>query len=119
MKFVIPYKPPTINHSRKVYNGKPIKTKATREFYDNVKKIFIEKFPEHKLMLGELKVDIIYNFRNARRCDVDNYAKHMLDSLTGICWKDDKQIYILNQEKKIISEKNQTDFVNLEISEIK
>ena len=40
-------------------------------------------------------------FKDERRRDIDNYHKIILDSLTGIVWKDDSQIVELNSKKSI------------------
>ena len=42
----------------------------------------------------ELEYEPIDNYRpRSLRGDIDNYEKMILDSLTGTCWEDDKQIH--------------------------
>jgi crossover junction endodeoxyribonuclease RusA len=49
----------------------------------------------------ELEVRINLYFKDKRRRDIDNWNKIVLDSLTGIVWKDDSQIVKLTIEKHI------------------
>ncbi len=48
---------------------------------------------------GELSVVIGLYFDIKRKCDIDNFHKLSLDSLTGIAWEDDSQITSMNVTK--------------------
>ena len=52
-----------------------------------------------KMLLGRVIVCIKLFFGDLRNRDIDNYNKILLDSLTGIVWKDDKQIVKMEIEK--------------------
>lgn len=52
------------------------------EFYEDKVQVYIELY-----------------FWDKRKRDADNYSKLILDALTWIIWKDDKQIYKLTTEK--------------------
>lgn len=49
---------------------------------------------QYKLPLrtDDIEIEIRLYFHNKLRRDVDNWGKILLDSLTGIVWKDDSQI---------------------------
>lgn len=55
----------------------------------------------HKIIKDDVEVKIKLYFKDKRRRDIDNYNKLLLDSLTGICWQDDKQIRKMEIEKFI------------------
>ena len=46
-----------------------------------------------KPLIGNLKIRVTAYFGTKRKCDIDNFNKLVLDSLTGIVWEDDSQIY--------------------------
>lgn len=46
-----------------------------------------------------LKLEIHLYFGTKRKCDIDNFNKLVLDSLTGIVYADDSQIWELKLEK--------------------
>jgi len=54
---------------------------------------------EGKPIEGDIQVYAKIYFGTKRRCDVDNFSKIMLDSLTGIAWVDDSQIRRMTVEK--------------------
>ena len=102
-KIEVPYLPPSVNSWWKRTNtgGVRISDKA-REFKQNVAywvywKYNIPKKPLHDT--ENLQVKLTLNFKNNVKCDIDNYCKGILDSLTGILWADDKQITLLTIEK--------------------
>ena len=43
---------------------------------------------------GTIRVEIYLYFVDKRKRDIDN-IKSLIDALTGVCWKDDSQIYEL------------------------
>lgn len=52
-----------------------------------------------KCLTEPFKVGIKLYFGDNRRRDIDNYNKILLDSLSGIIWKDDRQIQKMSIEK--------------------
>jgi len=54
----------------------------------------------NKLILDDVSVGIKLYFGTKRKCDIDNFGKLLLDSLTGICYTDDSQIQVMHIEKK-------------------
>ena len=53
----------------------------------------------NKPFTGDVLINVKLYFGTKRKCDIDNFGKLLLDSLTGIVWEDDSQI------KKMIVEK--------------
>lgn len=49
---------------------------------------------------GDIKVNISVFFRSKKTSDLDNVLKATFDSLTGILWKDDRQIVEIHAYKK-------------------
>lgn len=45
----------------------------------------------------EIFIDLYFGTK--RKCDIDNYGKILLDSLTGIIWDDDSQIQKMTVQK--------------------
>ena len=50
---------------------------------------------------GPVAVELEFHFCTRHRRDLDNYAKSMLDSLKGVCFDDDSDIYDLRLIKVI------------------
>ena len=44
------------------------------------------------LLTGDVTVTATFFHKTKRKCDIDNFNKLFLDSLTGIVWEDDSQI---------------------------
>ena len=69
--------------------------KALKESYQwQIKSQWKEELTEKPI-----EVDIKLFFHDKRKHDVDNYLKILLDSCTGIIWKDDSQIIKMTVEK--------------------
>lgn len=47
------------------------------------------------------EVSIYLYFKTQRKHDIDNYGKILLDSMTGIVWKDDSQIWKMTVNKMV------------------
>ncbi len=104
MEIVIPKIPPSVNHynNYRSRNGKIFvaNTKETKDFKDDIQKIWFDKYGQ-KPTKEKLEVWIIITFPDNRKRDLDNYSKVLFDSLTGYAWEDDSQIWKLHLEKKI------------------
>ena len=81
-------------------------TQRGKEFKSDV--IEILKKLKYKKLNGEIILDIEMRFRGKRKRDIDNYLKLLIDSLKGILFDDDDQIYIINIRKYINQDENQT-----------
>lgn len=119
IKITVPYLPPSVNSywKRTAYGGVRTSEKA-KEFKQNVAYWVIWKYSIPKKPVYEtedLEVSLILNFKNKIKCDIDNYCKGVLDSLSGILWADDKQITKLTIEKNI-GTKQENNFI-LEVCE--
>jgi len=100
IKLTIPGNPISVNHYLGNYTlGKRVvrfKTKKAKEYQELCKKIY-----KGKIQKSKLKMSIFLFFGDKRRRDVDNYSKVILDSLQGIAYDDDSQIYELFVKKEI------------------
>lgn len=59
---------------------------------------------------GKVRVDVIFSGCNPAS-DLDNLQKLVLDSLKGIAWKDDKQVYEIHAYKRPGEEEKTTIIV--------
>ncbi len=83
--------PPSVNgYYRAIKRGNictNILSKKGREYKDIVASLVTPQLTEERLM-----VKVYLYPPDKRRRDIDNYNKALLDSLSGIIWKDDSQI---------------------------
>jgi crossover junction endodeoxyribonuclease RusA len=89
--------PPSVNSCyRSIPRGRicaVILSKDGRAYKDRIKRMLSDN---SKLLTDKrLMVSIRLFMPDRRKRDIDNYNKILLDSLTGIVWKDDSQIDIL------------------------
>lgn len=54
---------------------------------------------KENILKDNLIIEINLYFGTKRKCDIDNFGKLLLDSLTGIIWEDDSQIQKMIVEK--------------------
>jgi crossover junction endodeoxyribonuclease RusA len=54
---------------------------------------------QSKPVTEDVSIHIRLYFGTKRKCDIDNFNKLLLDSMTGIVWKDDSQIQKMFIEK--------------------
>lgn len=121
MKFSLKIKPKGKDRPRFVRRGNFVQTyttKATKEYEETIRKAFLEqcKGQYDKEYIGQVKVSIWAFFEppkscskkkkneliktpHLKKCDLDNIVKIILDSLNGIAWKDDSQIYHIEASK--------------------
>lgn len=55
----------------------------------------------HGYITGPVKLTLGFEFMTNRKRDLDNYAKPLIDTLKGVLFVDDSDIYILNMTKRI------------------
>ena len=79
---------------------------AYKAFREESSKVLGKMFPKPQPATGLLDVDVHVFVKRPKttkfkhpRGDVDNFAKAVLDSLNGIIWGDDVQIFKLTVEK--------------------
>jgi Holliday junction resolvase RusA-like endonuclease len=53
------------------------------------------------ILKGKVGVDLFLYFSDEKRRDVDNFTKLVIDSLKGMCFEDDSQIYDLHIKKVV------------------
>jgi Holliday junction resolvase RusA-like endonuclease len=86
------------------YNGRRVLTKKARNHKEAIAWEAKEQVTREKPMKGELSVEVHWHMPDNRRRDLDN-IKMVLDSLTGVCWEDDSDIWQLRIFKYIDKEK--------------
>lgn len=108
---IIHMRPKSKDRPRMSRTGHAYTTKATREY----EKALAAEYEGPYFAEGPLRVKLIFNIRKTviviepiidllekseLTGDIDNYAKSVLDALNGVAYADDKQIIILELEKK-------------------
>ena len=84
---ILPF-PPSVNHLyMRLGNGRVVKTEQARAFSEEVALCGRLVTP----IKGAIRLDI-WLYRPARRGDIDNYNKALLDALQGVVYEDDKQV---------------------------
>ena len=113
VKLTLSVMPPSVNQ---IWINKPkgrYKSKRGKEFQ---KMAFYElRKYKGKLLTGRLRIEIWLYFKTKAKRDIDNYNKAILDSMTGIIYKDDSLIEELNIKKSIGCGFNK---VEIEVEEI-
>lgn len=80
----------------RIYRGRYVISPKGREFRETIKNLV-----EPNVLIGDIKISIIFNFKKKIKRDCDNYLKSLIDALKGIYYEDDSQITEL-YVKKII-----------------
>lgn len=114
-KFILPFRAPSVNTYWRKWNNRMVISKAGREFKKKASNIFSKEFLEDNPYDCILKVKIELRFKDERRRDIDNYNKALLDSMSGIVFKDDCLIQEMNLKKYSGCEK---DEIIIEIEEL-
>jgi crossover junction endodeoxyribonuclease RusA len=94
----------------KLYQGRRFLTregKATKEM------MALEAGLQYKkeLIQDDVAVDIKFYFKDKRGMDIDGALKGLLDCLTGVVWKDDRQIKRLTVSKLIDKSSPRTEMI--------
>ena len=101
-KFKIPLKALSWNSAYKIARNKMILSDSGRKFKEYCSEFLKEQYTEDKLLEKDLKVKIIFQYKeNRKKIDVDNGFKLLIDSMKGLIFEDDCQIYKLSGEKEI------------------
>lgn len=106
--------PPSVNQ---IWINKPkgrYKSKKGKEF-EKIAKQQLKRQYEGEILTEKLKIKIWLYFKTKAKRDIDNYNKAILDSMTGIIYKDDSLIEELNIKKLIGCGFNK---VEIEVEEI-
>ena len=51
--------------------------------------------------MGRIRLEVKFMFKDKRKRDIDNYLKVLIDSIKGVLFEDDDQIYELMVTKEI------------------
>jgi crossover junction endodeoxyribonuclease RusA len=96
MKLILPY-PPSTNALYATVRGRRVKTAAARQYKLDAASVAARSGIGRYIGDVTVRVDV---FRPARRGDLDNTLKSILDSLTGIAWDDDSQVRCIYAERR-------------------
>lgn len=86
--------------TNRLFQGRHILTREARETKEALaREIWVEW--RQKPIIGPVAVDIRLYWPDARRRDLDNALKLLLDAATGLLWTDDSQIEELRIRKGV------------------
>jgi len=95
--------PPSVNRYWRAWRNRMIVSGEGKEYKAHMKKHLLKQLDHRDLPLFpkpmRLECDIQAFPPDKRGRDVDNIQKVLLDSLTGIIWEDDVQVYKVSAEK--------------------
>ena len=118
-EFIFDFVPPSTNTAYRIVKlGKFHSLKMTprgKEFKKDVAEIV--KNLQHKKYNGKIGVFLEIHFKDKRKRDIDNYSKLLIDSIKGILFEDDDQIFELLMQKYIDCGKNKTVLQVFEMNE--
>ena len=89
--------PPTLNHLFATVNGNRVKSAEGRAYALEAGELARIMFPEP--ITVPVEVAIVVHPKRGIGMDLDNCCKALLDSLTGIVWRDDSQVWRLVIER--------------------
>lgn len=90
MILTLPY-PPSSNRYWRNVKGRVVVSREAREYKKTVAKLALVQRGSEKAIAGRCMV-VAHFYRPARRGDLDNLLKVVLDALRGIAYGDDSQI---------------------------
>lgn len=111
--FTIPV-PPSANDYWRVANNRIITTQEARDYKQEISLTLGNKI--ERVFQGEVGLDFTI-FRPAKRGDLDNYFKIMLDALQGICYKNDNQIVEIQAYRDDDKDNPRVEFLVYEVDE--
>jgi crossover junction endodeoxyribonuclease RusA len=74
-------------------------TARGREYKQQIEDKLSDFMVDKKIKTEDIKVSLVFYHNNRRKNDIDNYAKPILDFMSDIVYKDDRQIIELNIKK--------------------
>ena len=90
MRLELPY-PPTANLYWRIFRGHAVKSKDARQYQETAKLMAKAQALGAQPFKGDVRVEVHLR-RPAKRGDLDNSLKVLLDALKGIAFEDDKQV---------------------------
>ena len=90
--------PPSLNSSYKKYQNRIVLSKEARAFKQLLAGFVTDDFVP---LTGRLHLNVSFSFPCNRKRDIDNYLKVLIDSMKGIYFVDDVQIFSLHVTKCI------------------
>lgn len=101
MKLILKGNPRSTNHIYKIRTqGKFASIYMTKEWKDLKNSYTLQaRCQSDKLIEWDVQVYIKLYFWDKRKRDIDNHSKLLLDSLSWICYEDDKNIQVMTIEK--------------------
>jgi crossover junction endodeoxyribonuclease RusA len=87
--------PPSANVYWKCWRGRMVKSKEAREYATEAWRLAREQGAKPVRAPAEVAITVAWT-RKAKRGDLDNRLKCLLDALKGLAWDDDKQVVSIN-----------------------
>ena len=94
--------PPAMNATYKSGNGRFYKSSEAKAAQEAMAWEAKAQWMPKKPITGKISITIRFIFKDARR-DIDSGVKATLDALSGICYKNDRQISEMHLSKSVDS----------------
>ena len=98
--------PPSLNSAYKKYRNRIVLSNRAKEFKQIIADTSWDPFDK---LRGPVKLDVTFQFKGKRKRDLDNYLKVLIDSLKGIYFEDDDQVYEVVARKEIDCQQDRTE----------
>jgi crossover junction endodeoxyribonuclease RusA len=95
----LPFLPPSVNACFRSYKGRVIKSARLKLFEQQMIQHFADTEDGIEMIEGHLKLTIEFSLPNRRNIDIDNLLKSLLDSLEGVVFENDSEVYELQVTK--------------------
>ena len=95
----LPFLPPSVNACFRSYKGRVIKSARLKLFEQQMIQHFADNEDGIEMIEGHLKLTIEFSLPNKRSIDIDNLLKSLLDSLEGVVFENDSEVYELQVTK--------------------
>lgn len=97
MKIELPIQALTQNVYYRKFQNRLIISKRGKDYKELVNN-YIQSYPK---ILGKVKLDLVFYFKDKRKRDLDNLHKCLIDSMKNVLFEDDDMIYKIYLEKHI------------------
>jgi crossover junction endodeoxyribonuclease RusA len=108
MEIIIPSVPISVNLLYRTCRGRPRLSKRGRQYKIETRQYVESQFIGMHPLESKISLTVDMYFKDKRKRDVDNHLKSLLDSLEGIMFVDDSQIYEIIARKTIGCPENRT-----------
>ena len=98
--FDIPNVPPSVNACYRATGSRVYKSQRLRQYEEQMKVFFADDSDPIQRLEGRLQLTVKFSFKGHRKRDLDNLLKPLLDSLEGVLFENDNQLFEIRASKE-------------------